>query len=93
MNLCILLGKIVSDIEFKFIIKGENKSIAYFYLLLLNQSIVRINVYNEMADYIYRKLKNGQIVIVEGELRQAGSVECESFKLVNKIGKKYKQIN
>ena len=30
MNLCILLGKIISDIEFKFIINSKNKSIVEF---------------------------------------------------------------
>ena len=41
MNICILLGKIVSEIEFKFIINSKNKSIAYFDLELLNKSRVR----------------------------------------------------
>ena len=39
MNICILWGTIVSEIEFKFIINSKNKSIAYFYLELLNKSI------------------------------------------------------
>ena len=65
MNLCILLGKIVSEIEFKFMINSENKSIVYFNIELLNKSIMQIKAYNEMADCIYRKLKKGQIIIVE----------------------------
>ena len=79
MNLCILLGEIVSKIEFKFIIKSRNKSIAYFDLQLLNGSIVKIKSYNEMADFVYRKLKVGQIVIVEGKLREDVTVECEKI--------------
>lgn len=80
MNLCILLGKIVSEIEFKFIIKKRNKSIAYFDMELSNKSIVRIKAYNEMADYIYRELEIGQIVLIEGKIIEDGSVECEYFK-------------
>ena len=76
MNLCIILGKIVSEVEFKFIIKSKNKSIAYFDMQLLNKSIVTIKSYNDMADYVYRKLRINQIVIVEGKLREDGSVEC-----------------
>ena len=81
MNLCVLLGKIVSDIEFKFIFKNQNKSIAYFDIELLNKSVIRIKSYNELADHIYRKLKVGQIVIVEGLIRDDGSVECLQFKI------------
>lgn len=77
MNLCILQGKIISEIEFKFIINGKNKSIAYFDMLLCNKSIVRIKSYNDTADYIYKKLKIGQIVFVQGKIRYDGCVECE----------------
>ena len=54
MNFCVLYGKIVSEIEFKFIIKNKNKSITYFDMLLFNKSVVRVKAYNEVADYIYR---------------------------------------
>ena len=77
MNLCILLGKIVSEIEFKFIIKSKNKSIVYFDMELLNKTIIRIKAYNGVADYIYRKLKKGQVVALEGKIRNDGNVECE----------------
>ena len=79
MNLCILFGKIVSEIEFEFIIKSKNKSIAYFDMQLSNKSIVRIKTYDEIADYTYRKLKKDQIVMVEGKIRNDGTVECEYF--------------
>lgn len=79
MNLCILLGKIVSEIEFKFIIKGKNRSIAYFDMELLNKSIIRINAYDKNADYIYRKMNTGKEIIVKGKLRANGNIECEEF--------------
>ena len=83
MNLCILLGKIVSEIEFKFIIKGKNKSIAYFELELLNKSTVKVKAYNKMADYVYNKLENGNIILINGEVRIDGTVE------INKIWQKH----
>ena len=76
MNLCILSGKIISKVEFKFVINSKNKSIAYFDMQLSNQNIVRVKSYNEMADYIYRKFKTGQIVILEGKIKGDGTVEC-----------------
>ena len=79
MNICILIGKIISDIEFKFIIKSKNKSIAYFDMELLNKSIIRVKAYNEKADFVYRNLKIGQVIILEGKIRNEGSVECENI--------------
>ena len=46
-------GKIINDIEFNFIINGQNVSIALFEVELLNKSIVKIKAYNELADYCY----------------------------------------
>ena len=42
MNLVFILGKIISDIEFKFIINSKNKSIAIFKIQLLNNSEITV---------------------------------------------------
>ena len=79
MNLCILLGRVISEVEFKFILKGKHKSIAYFELELMNKSIVKVKAYDGMADYVYRKLKIGATVIVEGEIKSNGSVFLQKY--------------
>ena len=79
MNLCILLGKVISEVEFKFILNGKHKSIAYFELELMNKSIVKVKAYDEMADYVYRKLKTGTTMIVEGEIKSDGSIICKNI--------------
>ena len=56
MNQVFILGKIISDIEFKFIIKNKNKAIAIFKVKLLDDTIVTVEAYNEKADYCYSKL-------------------------------------
>ena len=68
MNLCFLIGKIVSDIEFKFIINSKNVSISYFKIELNNKSIICVKAYNELADYCYRKLQNGDICFIYGNI-------------------------
>ena len=68
MNIIFILGKIVSEIEFKFIIKSKNTSIAIFEVELLNKSIVKIKCYNELADYCYSKLNKIDVVFIEGYL-------------------------
>ena len=82
MNLCILLGKIKSDIEFKFIINSKNKSIVEFKIQLLNESIVQIQAYNEMADYCYKEMNKNDMIFIYGKLNQAGKIIIEEVKSI-----------
>ena len=64
MNEVFLIGKIISDIEFKFIINSKNKAIACFDIKTADKQIVRIQAYNQLADFAYSKLnKNNQVFI------------------------------
>lgn len=82
MNLCFVIGKIVSEIEFKFIINSKNISIAYFKIELLNKSIVQVKAYNELADYCYSKLQKYDICAIQGYINSEMKIEVE--KIVNK---------
>ena len=73
MNLVIIYGKIIENIDFKFIYdrynnKNKHTSIAKSKLKLMNNSIVEIYGYDEMADYMYRNLKKEMYIIAEGEI-------------------------
>lgn len=69
MNLCFLLGKVISDIEFKFIYNSKNVSITIFYIMLKNKSIIKCKAYNEIADEIYRNIKKDNYIFIEGYLK------------------------
>ena len=75
MNICILSGKIISKIEFKFIINSKNKSIVYFNLELSNKSIVKIEAYNEIADLCYKELKENDKILIYGKLDEKGRIK------------------
>lgn len=62
------MGKIISDIEFKFIIKSKNISVIMFEIELSNKSIIKVKGYNEIADFCYQKLVKNDIVIIYGNL-------------------------
>lgn len=68
MNVVVITGKIVSDVDFKFIYNKEKKekhtSIAMCKLVLDNGSIVDIYGYDEVADYLY--MNNNKYIFVEG---------------------------
>ena len=80
MNIVFIQGKIISDIEFNFIINSENVSIAIFEAELLNKSIVKIKAYNELADYCYSKLNKNDIVFIEGYLNSNMEIIIKTLK-------------
>ena len=66
MNEVFLIGKIISNIEFKFIINSKNKAIACFEIKTADKQIVRIQAYNQLADFAYSKLNTNDKVFVNG---------------------------
>ena len=61
-----LIGKIISDIEFKFIINLKNKAIACFEIKTADKQIVRVQAYNQLADFVYSKLNTNDKVFING---------------------------
>ena len=66
MNEVFLIGKIISDIEFKFIINSKNKAIACFEIKTAEKQIVRIQAYNQLADFAYSQLNKNDKVLING---------------------------
>ncbi len=79
MNICILLGTIIEEIEFKFAFGGRHNSITRFKLKLENGTILKAKAYDKIADTCYRKLEKDNVVIMQGKLN--GKLEI----LVNNI--------
>ena len=82
MNLCFLIGKIISDIDFRFIINSKNISIAIFELQLSNKSIVKVKAYNETADYCCRELIINDMVSIQGELSNNTEIIINDIELI-----------
>ena len=82
MNLCILQGKIISKIEYKFIINSKNKAIAYFEIELLDKNIIKVKAYNNLADGCYRKLVTGSEVYIVGILETSGEIELQEIYII-----------
>ena len=77
MNEVFLIGKIISDIEFKFIINSKNKAIACFEIETNDKQIVRIQAYNQLADFTYSKLNENDKVFINGYIEaNVVNVKC-----------------
>ena len=94
MNIVIIYGKIVSKIEFKFIYdrykekdnikeKYKHTSIAKCKIKLQNESILVIYGYDEVADYMYRYIKENEEVLIEGKIDDNMKIEIIIIKPYN----------
>ena len=84
-NICILIEKIISNIEFDFILNGNNISIAKFTIKINNKNDIIIKAYDEMADWCYQNLEKNDIVGIVGKLNSKMQVIVE--EIYNNISK------
>lgn len=87
MNECFFIGKIIEDIEFKFINKKrktQNNSIVLFKLKTLDKNMLRVKAYDEIADFCYSKLEKNDLVFIVGKLETDGVIKIKFIEKVIK---------
>lgn len=70
MNECFFIAKIISKIQFDFLIKTKNISIVRFVVELDNKSKINVKGYNEIADKCYKRLRKGDYVSINGRINK-----------------------
>lgn len=88
MNFCFISGKIINDVNIKFILEGKHNSIVILKLKLLDDSVIEAVAYNEVADYCYRYLKKDDLILVEGRLNTKMKIiikRVEKIKVLKNI--------
>ncbi len=67
MNICFFIGKVISDIKYRFIVDNKKYyAIAIFQIELNNKSVITVKGLNEIADYCYRNFNKNDYCILEG---------------------------
>ena len=80
MNKCFFIGKIISNIDFKFIVNSKKYfSITTFKIKLENQSIITVKGYNEIADFCYKTLQKENRIVIEGSINSKLEVIIEKI--------------
>jgi len=82
MNICFFIGKIINEIKFDFILNSKYISIAAFYIKLLNGSVVKVQGYNEIADYCYSILKEDMNIQLQGYINNKGVIILEDIEII-----------
>lgn len=82
MNRCFIMGKIITEPEFKFFYMDKRTSISYFWMRLIDKTVIKVFGYDEQADYIYRNIEQGQNAIIEGKIRiENNNIEIEMDRI------------
>ena len=85
LNEVFLIGKIITEIEFKFIIHSKNISIAKFKIITLSdEQVIHIVAYNEMADFAYRRLNKNDIICINGYI-ESNNIIIKKIDIVKSI--------
>lgn len=85
MNKCFFIGKIIENIDLKFIkqqSKIKHNSITLFRVNLVDKNNIKVKAYDEIADFCYSKLKKYDKVFLLGILEQEGLVEIRYIKKI-----------
>ena len=68
MNEVFLIGRVIREIEYKFMLEKGKNAKAVAYLELLDKTEVRTIAYNENADYALQNIKKNDFVFVYGKM-------------------------
>ena len=93
MNLVIVYGTIVTNVDFRFIYdrygydkdnieKYSHVSIASCKFKLLNESIITIYGYDDVADFMLRNLNINGGIYIEGNLDNEGKIEIKEYEKI-----------
>lgn len=81
MNVCFLIGKIISKIKFDFILNGKNISIVRFDMELENYNKIEVVGYDQVADFCYSKLVQGDFIGILGHITTHGKIIVEEIEI------------
>lgn len=83
MNICFFVGKIISDMKFKFIINNKKyNSIVIFQIELNDKSVITVKGYNKIADFCYKNLIKSDYIAIYGAIDSEMKIILQNLTLI-----------
>ena len=70
MNVVFLIGELIKGIEYKFMLEKNKTAKAILNLKLLDKTEIKVEGYNEIADFCLINLKIKDIVLIYGKIEE-----------------------
>ena len=68
MNEVFIIGKVICEVKYKFILEKHNNAKAVISLELLDKTKIEVIAYNEIADYAFKNLDKNELVFINGKI-------------------------
>ena len=70
MNEVFLIGKVIKEIEYRFMLEKGKNAKAEIKLELLDKTQLKVIAYNEEADYTIQNIRENDIVFIYGMIKE-----------------------
>lgn len=80
MNEVFLIGKIICEVEYKFMLEKNKTAKAILKLELIDKTEIYAVAYNEIADLCYSNFRRGNIVIIYGKITN-NTIEIKDIEI------------
>lgn len=70
MNEVFLIGKVIKEIEYRFMLEKGKNAKAEIKLELLDKTQLKVIAYNEEADYTIQNIRENDIVLIYGMIKE-----------------------
>lgn len=80
MNLCFIIGKIISEIKFDFALNSKHIAIVRFNVELGNRDSIEVVGYDNIADFCYCRLLQGDLVGILGHIASQGKIVIDEIE-------------
>ena len=81
MNEVFIIGKVVGEIDYNFIINNKKKAIAKSIVELSNGSVIEIVGFDKVADFMYNNLRKNIPIFIYGKIIES-SIYIKSIKVL-----------
>ena len=76
MNEVFIIGKVICEVKYKFILEKRNNAKAVISLELLDKTKIEVIAYNEIADYAFKNLDKNELVFINGKIYGKEVIAC-----------------
>ena len=76
VNEVFIMGKVIGEVKYKFILEKHNNAKAVISLELLDKTKIEVIAYNEIADYAFKNLDENELVFINGKIYGKEVIAC-----------------
>ncbi len=89
INLCFLKGKVINKKDLKFVYNKNKKNLSKNHICIImleleieNKQVIYLKAYNEIAEFVYNNVNEGDNILVEGAIKD-NIVEIEDIEKIS----------